>query len=244
MPKVLEYPRASLRASLDLSKAVSDLGGSAKVETVAEKMGLKVSGSFQALMGAAKKYGLVETSRGQLSVTGLYREYKHAYSDDEAAKVLRKAFFGIPLFQKVYDRFRDAKLPVDILDRMLIREFEVDETMASRVAGYLLEAGRLAKLLDGDNSFIVDNVATGTGNSLAKEELGEESEEIEDVGNSESASQSETKIDAKQYIIHFKGPGIDSKIQVNDEDDLQIVEAILSKIKKKLKEPTENLISQ
>lgn len=58
MPKVLEYPRASLKASLELSKAIADLGGSAKVETVADKMGLKVGGSFQALMGAAKKYGL------------------------------------------------------------------------------------------------------------------------------------------------------------------------------------------
>ncbi len=149
MPKVLEYPRASLKASLDLSKAISDLGGSAKIEIVAEKMGLKVSGSFQALIGAAKKYGLAETSRGQLTITGLYREYKHAYSDEEAAKVLRKAFLGVPLFQKAYDRFRDSKLPIDILDRVLIREFDVDEAMASRVVGYLLEAGRLAKLLDG-----------------------------------------------------------------------------------------------
>lgn len=126
---------------------------------------------------------------------------------------------------------------------MLIREFEVDEAMASRVGGYLLEAGRLAKLLDEDNSFTYEDIVL-TGDCLDSEEPVEELEEAEDSSKFESATHIESRVDTKQYTVHFKGPGIDSKIQVNDEDDLQIVEATLSKIRKKLKEQTENSIFQ
>ncbi len=228
MPRVVEYPHSSLRASLDLSKAISDLGGSAKLETVAEKMGLKVSGSFRALISGAKKYGVADIAGGQLTVTSLYKEYKHAYSDDEAAKVLRKAFFAIPLFQKIYDRFRNTKLPTDILAKVLIREFEVDEAQASRVVGYLLDAGRLSRLLDDNHSFIHEDTVSDDTEDSVNQNVGQETEE-----NQKSEDPIST-VNFDHYIVHFKGPGIDSKIQVTDEDDITIVQAMLSKIAKKL----------
>lgn len=230
MPKIIEYPRASLKASLDLARAVSDLGGSAKTETTAESMKLKVSGAFAALIGAAGKYGLVESSRGQLTITGLYREYKHAYDDNEAAAVLKRAFLNVPLFQKVYDRFKGVKLPVDILGRMFIREFEVDEGMASRVAGYLLDSAKMAKIIGDDNVFIISHDEKMiTMESHTSPECDTEMEE-------KSATDSQVAKPASEYTIHFRGPGIDSNISVSDEDDMLIVQATLNKIKKFLNE--------
>jgi phage repressor protein C with HTH and peptisase S24 domain len=40
----------------------------------------------------------------------------------------------------------------------------------------------------------------------------------------------------ENYVVHIYGNGINSKLEVNDDDDLVIVEATLNKLRKKLKE--------
>ncbi|HZQ42192.1 MAG TPA: hypothetical protein VFA99_03030, partial [Acidobacteriaceae bacterium] len=135
MPKIVDYPRASLRSSLELAAAVDALGGSCTDEMCAQRMSRKHgSGAFNSLINAAVKHGLVDSKRGNLSTTPLYsRDYKHAYSDTQRMEALRRAFLNVPLFKRIHERFVGKALPEDILDKLLIREFEVPEDLARRV---------------------------------------------------------------------------------------------------------------
>jgi hypothetical protein len=233
MAKFIDYPRSSLKNALEMAKCLSGIGGNSKIPTLAEAMGLKVSGAFAAQIGGAVKYGLLTTSKGAISITQMYKDYKLAYTTADAEAVLRRAFLNVPTFKNVYDKFVGTKLPIDILDKLLVKEFGVEENIASRVAGYLVDAARMSKML-GDGDTLLGGAET------PEEPASEAEQDRKQVVQSDKASHKE---DAEVvtpiltgYTIHIRGPGMDSKITVKDDDDLLIVQATLNKVKKKLGE--------
>jgi hypothetical protein len=154
MPRLVSYPRSSLKKSLDLAKAVDDLGGSCNLGTCADKMGMKVSGGFTSIIGGAVKFGLITYKRDTLATTELYKSIKHSYDENEKMKYLREALFKPPLFNELYDRFKNRELPTNMLDKVLIREFKVDERAASRVAKYFIDGVKYISLLDNNNKLM------------------------------------------------------------------------------------------
>jgi len=242
MPKIVDYPRASLSNSVEIANAVYDLGGQSSIHTCADKMGKSVSGAFKALVSAADKFGLINNQRGDLTCTELFNEYKHAYSEEEEKSLLRKAFLSSGVFANLYDRFRGRKVPTDILDRMLVREFEVPPQLASRISGYFVKGAREVGLLDTDNQ-LFDNVQDNerelqdesvqpddSDASMKKQDVDNIAAEAEIPGNTPDV-----------YSVRFVGPGLNTTIEVTESYDLLIVDAVLNKIKMKLGIPEENL---
>ena len=223
MPKEVDYPRGSLRKSLELAQAVADLGGNCKIESSASKLGKKDSGAFRALVSAADKYGVIRNKRGQLSTTDLFREYTLAYSKEDEVRVLQKAFLGVPLFRKIVDRFQSTKIPVDIFEKLLIKEFDVRDQIASRVTKYFLDGAKTVQLLNKDNTLIASNTVA---------------EEIEN--NSENPTPPvpaiTNKSDKEVFSVTISGPGINSSITILEQGDLDIVETMLKKVRRKLQE--------
>lgn len=231
MAKEIEYPRAALKRSLDLAQAAYELGGSSTAEMCAHKLNKKLGGSFTALVSGAAKYGLVTRNKGQISTTQLYKDYKLAYSEDEAINVLRKAFFNVPLFEKIFERFQSQKLPLEILDKLLIREFRVNENIASRVASYFVNGAKATGILASDNTIVSLNDPHGQDNI---EQDGE--------GNNEIDLPSITVVESQrgnEFSVTITGPGMNSAVVISDEDDLLIVDLMLKKIKKKISENLE-----
>jgi hypothetical protein len=227
MPKTVDYPRRSLQQSLELATAVDSLGGSCSEEMAANRMGRKGpnSGAFSALVGSAVKYGLIETRRGNLSVAPAFRDYKLAYDDDQRMHALRGAFLGVPLFRRVYDRFVGKPVPEDILDKLLIKEFEVPEALASRVGEYFSDGARLCKLLnDGGTLTPEENLGPTSIASSTKTNFMSRSEKQETVSSTND-----------HYVVRISGPGISSSVEIQTEDDLLIVDAVLGRIRKALK---------
>jgi hypothetical protein len=243
MPKIVDYPRASLKASLDLADAVDSLGGTTSVDMAAERQGKKVGGAFQAIIGAAVKYGLLDSKSQKLSVTKLYKDYKLAYTEEEAQQHLRKALLSAPLFRAIYDRFIGRELPVAHFEKLLIREFEVPQDIASRVGSYFLDGTSQVGLLAPDNKLIGDGDSVvepaekpallednpSTPN-LSAAPLAERNTVIEQP-EQPPALQNETK----HYTVRISGPGMNTSIEVRESDDLLIVEAILKKVERALK---------
>lgn len=224
MPKLIEYPRGSFAKSLELANAVNSLGGKCTTEMAATKLGRTVSGAFKAVVNAAMKYGLVDSNRGKLSITELYRDYKLAYSDDDKRAALRKALLTPGCYESLYNRFLGEKLPGDILDKLLIREFDVRESDASRVAGYFIDGAKELGLLG------EDGVLSGQADSGEDEGEGEN----EDEDGSEDDGEVELPSTAAKYVVSIRGPGMKSEIQLLEPDDLLIVDAMLTKVRKKL----------
>lgn len=240
MPKQLDYPRASLKAALQLAKAIDDLGGTCSADLAADKLGKRVSGAFQALIGSSAKYGLISNKGGKLSVEKLYRDYKLAYNEQERGVFAQKALLSIPLFQKIYTQFQDTKLPIDHFEKYLIRELQVPEVIASRVATYFVEGAKLTGLMNSDYSFSKRSIETPKDTEV---ELANET----DSGGEDSSPLEESPPGAifgvstvGAYAVRIQGPGIDSMIEISGEDDLLIVQAMLKKIEKLLREKFES----
>jgi len=234
MPKKIDYPHASVAKSLELAKAVYELGGSCSQEMCAEKMGRTVSGGFKATVSAAAKFGLITNNRGQLGTTEMFQNHYLGYSHEEKALILQKAFLRVPLFLEIYDRFKSQKLPVEIFDKLLIREFQVNQQVASRVAKYFIEGAKATKLLNGDNTFeLISDIGS---NDIEEQKTPEEPDSYEEPA--QETVQPEA-IDNNEFSVRIHGPGMNSTIVIREEEDLDIVEVMLKKVKKRLLETQE-----
>ncbi|PCJ20266.1 MAG: hypothetical protein COA96_15865 [SAR86 cluster bacterium] len=231
MPKVVDYPRASLSNAVEIANVVYDLGGKSSMHTCADKMGKSVSGAFKALISAADKFELINNQRGELTCTELFNQYKHAYSEEEEQSLLQKAFLSSGVFANLYDRFRGHKVPTDILDRMLVREFNVPPQLASRISGYFIKGAREVGLLD------VDNQLLDSESKPQDECIQSDDSDISIQGQGLDRIDAEAEISLSNsdvYSIRFVGPGLNTIIEVTEGCDLLIVDAVLNKIKMKL----------
>ena len=152
MPKLIDYPRTTYASAWEVAEVVDDTGGKCALETCARKLDRKVSGSFKAIVGSAVKFGLLTSKRELLSTTTLFRRIKHAYDKQEELLFHREAFLTPPLFTQLCRKFRQRELPVQMLDVMLIREFDVEEINAAAVAKAFAEGARAVGLLDEHNT--------------------------------------------------------------------------------------------
>lgn len=227
MAKQIDYPRATLKNSLQLAQAVDDLGGQCTTELAADKLNKKVSGAFNALIGSAVKYGLLTSKSGQLAVTQLFRDHKLAYSSDEAKKVLIKSFLSPPLFSRVTVRFNGIELPVSHFEKLLIREFDVPEQMGSRVAKYYLEGAKQCGILNSKNI-----LKSGNHEEDEQDPTANESEALEEVSDTTVTHAVSTS--SKSYTVRITGPGMDTAMAIEEPADLLIVRAMLEKIENKL----------
>lgn len=244
MPKLLDYPRGSLKSALDLADAVDALGGEASMGMAADKMGRKVSGAFNALMSSASKYGLIDTKSQKITVTQLYRDYRLAYTPDEANLALRTALLKPPIFQGIVDRFLGKELPISHFEKLLEREFEVPNDWASRVASYFIDGARQVGLL-GEGNKVIDLTST------ILPPLPQAPDIELDVENIQAVSSPSTPADLAKplmqytdnsgrtaYVITITGPGINTTIQIQDNDDFAILQATLRKVEKTITQTT------
>lgn len=240
MAKQIDYPRATLKNSLELARAVDDLGGKATIELAADRMEKKVSGAFRALVSAAAKYGLVVSKQGLLTLTPLYREQKLAYSDEEAKARLADAFFHVPLFSDVYARFNGRELPISHFEKLLVREFGVPDQMGSKVSKYFIEGAKQCGLMGGDNVLVVrqrsDANEEEEDSDIEEDERHPQPPPFASVQEKPHKKQELAIASANRYSVRIVGPGMDSTIAVNDSADLAIIEAMLKKVEKKLEE--------
>lgn len=235
MPKVIEYPSSSFAKALELANAVDYLGGNCTVQSCADKLNKKVSGGFGMLISSAIKHSLITRKREEMFTTKLFKDIKLAYNDGEKTQNLRQSFLSPVLYKRIYERFKGKDLPVQMLDKLLVREFAVEADLGSRISGYFIDGVKFLNLLDGNKLVDID-IEKEPANSEKSEPENKESE----VENSSSSNVTNSSVENVShntaYVIHIKGPGMDSKITINEEDDFLILEAMTRKIKKKLNE--------
>lgn len=229
MPRVIDYPRAPLDRALALAEAVDKLGGEATAESAAESMGNKVGGAFNSLIGAAVKYGLVTNSKGRVKTEPLFQDYKLAYSETQKREAIRRAFMNAPLFEAIVNRLQGQTIPGHF-EKLLVREHDVAADTAPRIVSYFTEGARQAGILNSNG--IINGAAAPSGSVQAQP-----TSPVSDGGN----PQDETEADVsapfiRGYTVRITGPGIDSRIAIKDEDDVDIVDIMLKKVRKLLKQ--------
>jgi hypothetical protein len=236
MPKIVDYPRASLKSALELAKAVEDLGGGCSTEMAAERLNKKVSGAFSALVSAATKFGLVESKSQKLSVSAQYKEFRLAYTPEESNEKLRQILLSPILFRAIYERFVGKEIPISHFEKLLIREFEVPEDWSSRIASYFIDGAKQSGLL-GENNRLIDCSLSGTPNDPEgnKTAVGNpDAVDTQPLSTPPQEKDDPTAPHQKLYVIRVTGPGINSTIEVHEAEDMLIVQAMLKKVEKAL----------
>lgn len=239
MPKILDYPQASFDKALKLAEAVQSLGGDCSKEIAGNKIGLTgTSGGFKSLIGAAAKFNLIKVDKGTLYISDLFKAINLSYTPEEKLSHLRSSFLSPAIFRQLYDKLKGQQLPIDILDKILIKEYKVDDDSASRVSKYFIAGAKSVHLIN-EGNVLVKIEEKDADVEILDDEIEAEQEEktgIEKVPNFVS-EQSITVTD--KYLIQILGPGLNSRLEINEADDLIIVEAMLNKIKKKLQNGTD-----
>lgn len=217
MPRIADHPRASIERTLELAAAVEELGGECTLEAAADRLGASPGGSFGALVSTAVKYGWISIRRGRLRAEPRYRAYRLAYDEAERRAALVDAMRDVPLFQRLLERFGGRTLPEDRLARLLIREFDVPEPAAGRVADWFVEAAVAAGLLAGGQ---LRSTPTGAP-------------EV-----SRGAAHPAPEPDAKRsagYSVRVSGPDLDSTVQIAELADLELARSLLAKVERALR---------
>ncbi|MEA3560123.1 MAG: hypothetical protein U9R75_12800 [Candidatus Thermoplasmatota archaeon] len=243
-----EYPRGPLKTALKIANVVDGMGGKCSMVHGAEKMLKKVNQEFYTIVGVAEDYGLLVNMNNVLITTRLYQDLKFSYNEEDRKRALMVIFLRPRLFKKIYHRYTGEKLPVEILDKILIREYGIGDRIASTVAKYFITGARMIKLLDTDDHFIVPAEKTPDGQDPGTKEVDEapimaenntdilsEDEGPDDMNGSGSIDEFEEKeAGVGVYNIRIKGPDIDLDLEITDMDDLALINAILGKVEKRL----------
>jgi hypothetical protein len=236
MPRLVEYPRASFKNGQELANAVDYMGGSCTRESCAEKMNKKPSGGFRDIISAGLKHGLIMAKGEMLQTTELFRNLKLAYNEDEKMKLQLKAFLFPPLYQKLYERFKNKDLPIAMLQKLLIRELGVEEGYSSRVANYFVEGAKSIGILE--NGKLLDKARDLEMNTENSDLPGSSLDDPILVKKTEPEQAIRNLGDpiTNTYAVVITGPGMNLKIEIKEDDDLLILEAMINKIRRKLKE--------
>ncbi len=250
MPKIVEYPLAPFDKVFKLAESVDYLGGSCTIQDCAASMKKKVTGGFGILISSGIKHDLVIRRRDRLLLSEQFNRIKFSYDNAEKIENQRISFFHPALYQKIRERFHDKELPVTMLPKLLIREFQVEPEVSEKIAGFfldgvkqlhLLQDGKLLGNLKAANEQPFSIPHTTTAPPPAEKQVQIPFREAELPGNEiPVANTRPEKMPAApastpdQYTIIVKGKGLESTIVVHDLDDLVIVEALLSKIRKTL----------
>lgn len=124
-----QYPYFDLDDSVIVAKAVHERGGgTCSRDLVAAALGYSTtkSGAFLSRIYAAKQFGLIDIEGDILGVTDRATNILHPVMESDAVVAKRDAFLAVPLFQKVYEKFKGATLPHELgLQNLLKTEYKI-----------------------------------------------------------------------------------------------------------------------
>lgn len=147
------YPKHPLRQALTIAESIQDKNAGKPMRRifVADAIGRKPSSSeFKFLLSSSFKYGLtIGTEKADyIELTSLGQSITKPLNPEERALSVQKATLTPDLFKRVYEHFKDAKLPQeDFLKNLLEREFGVPREWTEECAKLLMDNGRFANII-------------------------------------------------------------------------------------------------
>ena len=243
MPKIVDYPLFPFDKVIELANAVDYLGGSCTMADCAHHLKKKLSGGFGVLVSSAIKHDLIARKGDRLSVSELYKKIKFSYNPAEKIDCQRVSFLHPVLYRKIYDRFKGKELPLSMLDKLLIREFQVDEKVSEKTAGFFVDGlKKLHMIKEGKLLAIGEFPAPHAREEPVQTSLSLTSQEEppdiqQNLSGNDDKKQRINQLEESQpgkFLLSIQGEGINSTLIIDNKEDFQIVEALLAKIKRKL----------
>lgn len=158
------YPYFSLEEALGFAKQVRDRGGNeVREEDLLEAMKLSRSTkSWIYKLSSAREFGLLvrqgRKEAARVMVTDLGKKLLLPGDDAETAAAKRAAFLSPALYQKLYERFVGAVVPaVDRLANVLIRDFDLLESVATAAASAFIDSAKFAGMVSASGHILAES---------------------------------------------------------------------------------------
>lgn len=157
------FPYSPLRdAELIAETLMRSWGGSATQDQIAGTLGTTPrSGTFRNKLGAARIFGAVTVSRGNVKLTDL----GHRLADGQSKATARvDAFFDVPLYKEIYEAYEGKVLPPDEGLERKIAELGVSTKQTAKARQALKSSAQLAGFFETDRSRLIrPAVSQGSG---------------------------------------------------------------------------------
>ena len=206
MPRKLDYPLTTIEKALLSANIAYGLGNTFTKEKFALKLNKKISGHFNTLIASITKFDLLKTKKNQIIITDLMKNIRLSYSEEEKKKYLQESFLKVPLYKKLWQNYETKKIPTEILEKILVKEYDVPSTIATKVK----------------NNFLADlkflNLHTSLGPQNIPSPTPEKNQKNHEPPNT-------------TYSVHITGPNLNLEMEIKTPDDLKIVEMVLEKIR-------------
>lgn len=144
------FPVYDMNAALEVANKIDTQGaGTLSEASLAMALGLSAKSSGFALrVATAKQFGLVERRGGNLHTTELVKGVLRSIGENEKKESLAYAFYNIPLFKAISQRFSGVPLPGDNdLRNLLEREFGVKRDRIGQAFSTLMNSAKIAGVL-------------------------------------------------------------------------------------------------
>lgn len=143
----IEFPYSDLDSAIELARTIHDRAGTAcDTRQLAGWMDKSVTGgTFRSWLSAARIFGLVETERGQVSLTPVGRQIIDAQKE-KAAKIT--AFLNVPLFYAMYEQFHGYALPPAAAIERQMAELGVAGKQTERARQTFMKSAQSAGFID------------------------------------------------------------------------------------------------
>jgi len=235
--KTPKSPRMSLPNAINKALVLFDKEQLHAVppDIMAQHLGYKDSknGAAATVLGTLRMYGLITKAhnrRDQISES--VKRYKFTPYDHEKAEIAKSWLESPKLYQEVISKY-EGTFPSEAAFRYdLIQEFAFTESSANKFMKQFNESEQFVNELRNE-------IPQEDGLINSNEENVDEIEQDTEIKEAITAAPPiHIMPDAQEgaYSVHIQGPGINSNIAVNEEDDLLIVEVMLNKIRKKIAE--------
>lgn len=193
----------------NLIEKLYNLGRIAKMETFADEIDMSINGSaFRIKIASMKKMAFFTQEDDMINLTQLGDNVQNAYDEEEKKKLLLHGYMKVKLHSKLIERFRNTGLNTENLDKLLIREYEVNHNYASRVAKSILKSFSYLGVLD---------PLTGKIDiSLLKNTVISDSKDVESTKNQITPLDDQVKIHDLKKVESIEKP-LQQKNSVNSE---------------------------
>lgn len=147
------YPVYDLDNSIEVARSIrDDAGGSATAQQIASFLNYRstTSGAFITRIASARLFGLIESSGQSIVPTPLAIAIlapEHPGFDDRRARI--QAFFNVPLYRTLYDRYKSGQLPPEMgLRNALETNYSVPRARTQIAYRVLMDSAGQAGLFD------------------------------------------------------------------------------------------------
>ncbi len=153
MSKKKSYPTDGLNVenAIKIAETLNELGGKASKGLFANAIGMSEnSGPFRVKLSSMKKYCLLLKKDDLISLTKLGVDLMNSYKEEDTKFLQFEVFTKIELFKTVIDRLSESTLNLDLLDKMFVKDYGVNQKTAPKIKKSFIDSCSYLNILNDD----------------------------------------------------------------------------------------------